>query len=171
MEHHWRIEKILSLEAAAAKAAELKAAGKKIVTLNGAFDILHAGHLDMLEESSQQGDVLMVGMNSDRSVRDGKGPSRPFIGERERAAMLAALICVDYIVVVDAAYNKVPQTLIRAVRPQVHANGSEYGAPETWIEWPAMKEVGSAGYTVARRPGLATSDVVAKIKKEKRNGK
>lgn len=164
MEHHWRYEKILRAEEAANVADGLRAEGKRLVTLNGSFDLLHAGHLDMLEEAKRQGDVLFVGLNSDRSVREGKGEGRPIIPEMERAALLAALACVDYVVILDESYADVPYVLLRTVRPAVHVNGSEYGEPETWIEWPTMKEVGASGHTVERRPGLATSDIVKKIK-------
>lgn len=155
---------MLSLKEAAEKAAELKAVGKTVVTLNGSFDIVHAGHLDMLEEAKMQGDFLFVGVNSDASVRDGKGPTRPFIPERERAALVAALVCVDYAVIVDASYKDMPSVFIRAIKPNVHVNGAEYGPVETWVEKPAMDEVGAVGYTVERRPGLSTSELVAKIK-------
>ena len=164
MKHHWRTEKILNTEEAKAKSEELRQAGRKIVTLNGSFDLMHAGHLDMLEEGKQQGDVLFVGLNSDRSVRDGKGKDRPFIPEQERAAMLAALICIDYVVMLDVVpYSTAQDELLRAVRPQVHVNGSEYGPPEKWIDWTVMQEVGAKGYVVERREGLATSDIVDKI--------
>lgn len=164
MQHHWHYEKMLSLEEAAQKAEELKAAGKKVVTVNGSFDLLHAGHLDMLEEAKQQGDVLFLGINSDTSIRNEKGSGRPIIGEQERAAMLAALICVDYVVIIDAPYDDMQNALLRAIVPAIHANGAEYGAPENWVEWPVMQEVGAQGYSVQRRPGLATSDIVEKIK-------
>jgi rfaE bifunctional protein nucleotidyltransferase chain/domain len=164
MQHHWRTEKILTLEQAAQKAAELKAAKKKIVTVNGSFDILHAGHLDMLEEAKQQGDILFVGINSDRSVRGYKGEDRPFIPEQERAALLVALICVDYVVILDGAGAGVEDDFIRAVKPRIHANGAEYGEPSTWREWPVMQEVNAKGYSVARRPGLATTDIIDKIR-------
>lgn len=163
MKHHWRYEKILTLEQAAEKASQLKDAGQKVVTVNGAFDILHAGHLDMLEESKQQGDVLFVGLNSDISILNEKGTNRPYIPEQERAAMLAALACVDFVVFVDAPYSKVQDILIETVKPHIHANGAEYGPPEKWIEWPVMQEVGAAGHAVERRPGLATSDIIQKI--------
>lgn len=164
MQHHWRYDKIISLEDAAQKAQELKAAGKKIVTVNGSFDLLHAGHLDMLEEAKQQGDALFLGINSDTSIRNEKGETRPIIGEQERAAMLAALMCVDYVVIINAPYDDMQNVLLRAIKPSIHANGAEYGAPEKWIEWPAMQEVGAQGHSVERRPGLATSDIVKKIK-------
>lgn len=163
MQHHWRYEKILDLPTATTKTAELKTAGKKVVTVNGAFDLLHAGHLDMLEEAKQQGEVLFVGINSDASIRERKGPARPIIGEQERAALLAALTCVDYVVVIDAPYDDMQNVFLRAIKPHVHANGAEYGEPSNWIEWPVMQEVGASGYGVLRRPGLATSDIIKKI--------
>ncbi len=163
MQHHWRYAKILDLATATNKAAELKAAGKKVVTVNGAFDLLHAGHLDMIEEAKQQGEVLFVGINSDASIRERKGPARPIIGEQERAALLAALACVDYVVIIDAPYDDMQDVLLRAIKPHVHANGAEYGDPSSWVEWPVMQEVGATGHSVLRRPGLATSDVIKKI--------
>lgn len=164
MQHHWRREKILTITEAKEKAAELKLVGRKIITVNGTFDLLHAGHLDLLEEAKQQGDVLVVGINSDLSVRAGKGEGRPYIPEQERAALLAALACVDYVVIIDAPYNGgVPKALLEAVKPVVHVNGSEYGAPETWVEYAVMRAVGAVGYTVQRRPGLATTELIKRI--------
>lgn len=165
MKHHWRTNKILPPDKTRDKASALKDAGKKLVTLNGVFDILHAGHLDMLEEAKQQGDVLFVGMNSDASVIDGKGEKRPFIPEKERAAMLAALVCVDYVIIIDAPYNEVQNELLRTIKPHVHVNGSEYGPPETWLEWPIMQEHDVKPYIVQRREGLATSDIIDRIRK------
>ncbi len=154
-----------TLEEAAKVAGELRGAGKKIVTVNGSFDFLHAGHLDQLEEARRQGDVLFVGLNSDESVQQGKGTSRPYIPEAARAAMLAALACVDYVIVIDAPYGGgVPQALVRAVKPHVHINGPDYGLPETWVEWPAMQEVGAKGYTTPRRNHLSTTRLIAKIR-------
>lgn len=164
MQHHFRKDKIVSLDTAASLAEAAKKAGKKVVTVNGSFDLVHMGHVDILEEAKQQGDVLFVGLNSDASVRDGKGKDRPFISQEERAGMLAALACVDYVTVVDTPYNELPFVFLRAIKPHIHVNGSEYGDPTQWIEWPAMQEVGAEGHTVARRPGFATSDLVKKIK-------
>lgn len=161
---NWRTEKILTLEQVRERAAQLHQAGKKLVTVNGSFDVLHAGHLDQLEDAKRQGDILFVGINSDTSVREAKGSSRPFITEEARAAILAALACVDYVTIIDAPYSKVQDELIKAVQPTVHVNGPDYGAPETWIEWPVMQKFGTVGYTVARRNDLSTTDLVAKIK-------
>ena len=162
---NWRNEKIVSLEEAQQKAADLKAAGKRLVTVNGSFDILHAGHLDQLEEAKKQGDILFIGVNSDASVKDGKGPTRPFIPEQARAAMLAALACVDYVIIINAPYNKVQDMLIDTVQPHVHVNGPDYGEPETWIEWPTMQKYGTQGFSVSVRNPLSTTYLVEKIKK------
>lgn len=167
IKHNWRYEKILTVDEAREKAAELKETGKKLVTANGVFDILHAGHLDALEEYKGQGDVLFIGLNSDKSVREGKGEERPYIPELERSALLAALACVDYVVIIDAPYRSVQDVLLRAVKPDIHGNLDEYGSPKDWIEWPVMREVGAQGYVCRRRPGLATSDIIARIKESK----
>ncbi len=167
LKHNWRYEKILIVDEAREKALELKEQGKKIVTTNGVFDIMHAGHLDALEEYKKQGDVLFIGLNSDKSVREGKGEERPYIPEVERAAMLAALVCVDYVLIIDALYKEVQDVLLRAVKPDIHGNLDEYGEPDNWIEWPVMQEVGAQGYVCKRRPGLSTSDIIEKIKSKK----
>lgn len=164
-ETNWRREKILTLADASQQAARWRAAQKKLVTVNGSFDILHAGHLDQLEEAKRQGDVLFVGINSDKSIREEKGPDRPFVPSPVRAALLAALICVDYIVIIDAPYREVPNVLIDTVQPHVHVNGPDYGPPATWIEWPAMQKYGTRGYAAARRNNLSTTDLVEKIRR------
>lgn len=164
---NWRIQKIVSPEEARRAADDLRAEGKKLVTVNGAFDILHAGHLDQLEEAKKQGDVLFVGINSDKSIRGYKGTDRPFITEQARAAMLAALCCVDYVMIIDADAAEVPQLLLRTVQPHVHANGEEYGKAEEWIEWPVMQEIGTAGYAIRKRNNFSTSNLIDKIRGDK----
>lgn len=164
-ERNWRREKILTLAEASQQAARWRAARKKLVTVNGSFDILHAGHLDQMEEAKRQGDVLFVGINSDASIKEEKGPDRPFVASSARAALLAALICVDYVIIIDAPYAEVPNILIDTVQPHVHVNGPDYGAPATWIEWPAMQKYGTRGYTAARRNDLSATNLVAKIRR------
>lgn len=161
---NWRLEKILTLEQIQKRAQELREQGKRLVTVNGSFDILHAGHLDQLEEAKRQGDVLFVGLNSDVSIQAEKGPARPFIPEQARAAMLAALVCVDYVVIIDVPYAEVPQKLLTLVQPTVHVNGPDYGKPEMWIEWPVMQQFSVQGYTAVRRNDLSTTKLVQKIK-------
>lgn len=162
---NWRTDKVISLDEAASRAAEWRSQGKRLVTVNGAFDILHAGHLDQLEEAKKQGDILFVGINSDQSIKGYKGKDRPFFPEEARAAMLAALSCVDYVMIIDEEAENVPKKLIRTVRPNVHANGEEYGKFEQWIEWLDMQAVGAEGYVIRKRNDFSTSGLVDKIKK------
>jgi rfaE bifunctional protein nucleotidyltransferase chain/domain len=164
---NWRMEKVLTLAEAGRRAGELRQQGKKLVTVNGSFDIVHAGHLDQLEEAKKQGDILFVGLNDDASVRAAKGKERPLIPEKARAAMLAALICVDFVVIIDKPYGEVPQTLVGTVKPQVHVNGPDYGPVETWIEWPVMQKVGATGYVVQKRNNLSTSALLEKAGKNR----
>ena len=161
---NWHTEKIINLEDAFKIANALHAQAKTVVSLNGSFDILHAGHLDMLEEAKRQGDILFVGINSDRSVQQGKGKDKPYMTAEARAALLAALACTDYVLIIDASYNGgVPKTLIKTIRPTVHTNGADYGEPETWVEWPTMRKYGTKGCVVQHRNRLSTSDLVKKI--------
>lgn len=162
---NWRNDKILTLAEAKKIADVLRQRGQRLVTVNGAFDILHVGHLDQLEEAKKQGDVLVVGINSDQSVRGYKGAGRPFFPEQARAAMLAALQCVDYVVIIDKEAGEVPALVLRTIKPQVHANGEEYGKPAEWIEWPVMKEVGAVGYVIMKRNNWSTSGLVERIRR------
>lgn len=164
-DHLWRYDKILTIDQAREKAEELRSKGKKIVTLNGSFDLLHAGHLDILEEAKQQGDVLIVGINTDESIKAKKGDARPVMPQENRAALLAALACVDYVVIMDGEYDDEPHgTFLPAVKPALHVNGEEYGPVDEWVEYPVMKELGIAAYQVTRRPNLSTSEIIEKIK-------
>jgi D-beta-D-heptose 7-phosphate kinase/D-beta-D-heptose 1-phosphate adenosyltransferase len=138
--------------------ATLRAKGKKIVTVNGTFDVLHNGHLHILSEARQRGDVLIVGLNSDASVRSCKGPQRPFVPERRRAEMLLALRMVDYVHVFD---EPDPIAFLREVNPDVHVNGSEYG--ENCIERDTVIRGGGRLHIVNRIPGLSTSSLVHSV--------
>jgi D-beta-D-heptose 7-phosphate kinase/D-beta-D-heptose 1-phosphate adenosyltransferase len=106
-----------------ALADALRSRGKRIVFTNGCFDLLHAGHIQYLQESRSHGDVLIVGLNSDGSVRRLKGEGRPLIGEEDRAHLLAALACVDHVVIFE---EDTPEALIRAIRPDVLTKGADY---------------------------------------------
>jgi rfaE bifunctional protein nucleotidyltransferase chain/domain len=108
---------------AAALAERLRAAGRRIVLANGCFDLLHVGHVRYLEEARRLGDVLFVGINSDASVARLKGAGRPLMPEAERVEMLAALRAVDHVVVFD---DDTADALLRAVKPDVHAKGTDY---------------------------------------------
>lgn len=161
-QYPWCEGKILSREESSQLARQLKSEGKALVTVNGSFDLLHAGHLTILYEAKRQGDVLFVGMNSDKSVRQYKGEVRPIIPENERMASLAAISFIDYIILIDEP--EAGKEILTAIKPQIHVNGSEYGEPDTWVEKDAMNEVGAKPFVVKRKPGLATSDIIKKIK-------
>src|SRR5712691_849572 len=118
-------EKILSIQKLLEAAEVQRAAGRQIVFANGAFDLLHAGHVRYLEAARGEGDWLAVGVNSDRSVRRAKGPPRPIVPEAERIEIVAALECVDAAILFD---DDSPASLLAELRPDVHAKGTDYTA-------------------------------------------
>jgi D-beta-D-heptose 7-phosphate kinase/D-beta-D-heptose 1-phosphate adenosyltransferase len=141
---------------------DARAAGRRIVFTNGVFDILHPGHLRYLQSARSHGDVLIVGLNSDASVRRNKGPNRPINPEAERAEVLLALECVDAVSVFD---EETPADIIRRVQPDVLVKGAD---------WPADQIVGrdtveGRGGVVIREPveqGYSTSSIVERIRNE-----
>lgn len=163
MQNFWRVEKILSLKQAAQLAAELKAQGKNLVTVNGSFDVLHGGHIRLLEEAKQQGDILIVGLNSDATIRQGKGDKFPVLSEDQRAAVLAALICVDYVIPIDGVYNTTHDILLEMVKPAVHASSGERGPLESWEEYPMMKKYGITGYVVTHTTGISDEEITSHL--------
>jgi D-beta-D-heptose 7-phosphate kinase/D-beta-D-heptose 1-phosphate adenosyltransferase len=112
-----------SHDAAARYAAGQRALGRRVVFTNGVFDLLHPGHVRYLQAARAAGDVLVVGLNTDRSVRALKGPERPVIPEAERAEVLAALACVDAVVLFD---EDTPERVIRAIEPDVLVKGADW---------------------------------------------
>ena len=138
---------------------DLRASGKTIVFTNGVFDLLHIGHLRYLEEARGLGDVLLVGVNSDRSVRDLKGPGRPITAEGERAEVLAALTCVDGVVIFD---EETPRDLIQAIQPDVLVKGSDW-AEDAIVGRDIVEARGGRVVRVAIQPGHSTTRVVEKI--------
>jgi D-beta-D-heptose 7-phosphate kinase/D-beta-D-heptose 1-phosphate adenosyltransferase len=147
--------RLVSRRQLAPLAATLRAKGKRVVTVNGSFDVLHSGHLYILNEARRCGDVLIVGLNSDASVRGYKGPQRPIIGERQRAEMLLAMRIVDYVHIFDESD---PIAFLDEVKPDVHVNGAEYG--QTCVESDTVRRHGGTLHLVDRIPGLSTSGVV-----------
>jgi rfaE bifunctional protein nucleotidyltransferase chain/domain len=127
---------------AAALAERLRAEGKRIVLANGCFDLLHVGHVRYLRAARQLGDVLFVGVNSDAAVARLKGPGRPLVPAGERAELLAALTDVDHVVVFD---EDTADGLAAAIRPDVHAKGTDYTADSV----PEAATVRGAGGTIA----------------------
>ncbi len=151
--------RLLARARLSALAESLKAQGKRIVTLNGSFDLLHAGHLHILEEARAQGDVLIVGLNSDASIRAYKGTHRPIIPESQRARMLLALRAVDYVHIFDETE---PMPFLAEIKPHVHVNGSEYGAD--CIEAPLIKAHGGRMHITGKIPGLSTSEILDRVR-------
>jgi D-beta-D-heptose 7-phosphate kinase/D-beta-D-heptose 1-phosphate adenosyltransferase len=140
-------------------ANRLRSQGQRVVTVNGAFDIMHAGHLFFLREARQQGDVLLVGLNSDASIRGNKGPDRPYVGEEDRARMLLALRDVDYVHIFD---EPTPVEFLELVRPAVHVNGVEYG--EDCVEAATVRAHGGRLHLVDRLKALSTTELVRRIR-------
>ncbi len=136
----------------------LRAEGKTIVTYNGSFDILHVGHVRSLQEAKTLGDVLIVPLNSDKSVKMYKGPKRPIVGERERAEMLSALGCVDYVVLFDETD---PIRILDIIKPHIHANGADYG--ENCIEKDIVEKNGGKIHILKWSDGYSTSKLIKKI--------
>jgi D-glycero-beta-D-manno-heptose 1-phosphate adenylyltransferase len=115
--------KLLALPALVDRAAALRAAGKRIALANGVFDLLHVGHVRYLEGAKALADVLVVAVNTDRSTRANKGPDRPVIPEAERAELVAALACTDFVVLFDEPDVR---AVIRALKPDVQVKGTDY---------------------------------------------
>ena len=134
--------KIVTLDRAAEAARASRAAGRRVVLANGCFDLLHVGHLRYLDAARAIGDVLIVGVNGDESVRRLKGPGRPLLAEQERARLVAALGATDYVVIF--AEDNV-RNLIAAIRPDFHAKGTDYTAESV----PERDAVLAAGGQVA----------------------
>lgn len=133
--------------------APLRADGSQIVFTNGCFDLLHVGHLDTLASAKAQGDILIVGLNSDSSVRGLKGPSRPLQPETERAQILAALSCVDYVVIFG---EQTPLELLAILRPDVHVKGGDYLASQL-PETPLVESWGGRVHIAPVAHGRSTS--------------
>lgn len=161
--------KILPLAELESLVAGLRGQGKTVVWTNGVFDILHGGHVSYLLRAASLGDVLVAGLNSDASVRENKGPSRPIMPEAERALVLAALGCVDYVTVFPDA-TTVP--LLEALRPDVYAKGGDYTLDT--INQDERRLVEGYGGRIALLPGVAgqsTSSLIARIVQNAAGGK
>jgi rfaE bifunctional protein nucleotidyltransferase chain/domain len=139
--------------------ADLRHQKLTIATLNGSFDLLHAGHLYILHQAKMQADKLIVALNSDSSIRKYKGPMKPLILLSDRLSMMAALECVDYVTWFEETD---PRELLLKIRPDVHVNGVEYG-PDC-IEAEVVRRHGGRIHLVDRIPGLATSSIIEKIR-------
>ena len=153
-------EKILPLAEVVRNRDRLADEGQRVVFTNGCFDLLHVGHVRYLQAARALGEALIVAVNGDASVRALKGPMRPVNSEQDRAEVLAALACVDYVVIFDI--ERVTD-IVHALRPQVYAKGGDYtveqlNAEERW----ALGEVGADIHILPLVPGKSTTAMLAK---------
>jgi rfaE bifunctional protein nucleotidyltransferase chain/domain len=153
--------KILSRKELLEAAKRERAAGRRIVFANGAFDLLHAGHVRYLEASRREGSWLAVGINSDRSVRRAKGAGRPILPEEERAEIVAALACVDAVVLFD---EDSPAELLAELKPDVHAKGTDYTTASV-PERDVVAAYGGKTAIVGDPKDHATTDLIERIRK------
>ena len=156
-------EKIVTEEQLKRRLQRERRAGRLIVWTNGVFDILHAGHVTYLERAATLGDVLVVGLNTDASVQLNKGPLRPIVPERERARLLAALACVDYVILYGDQW---PVGLIGRLKPDIYAKGGDYtvetiNQPERRL----MEGLGGRIELLPGVPGLSTTHIIERILK------
>ena len=149
------------LAAAQQLVADLRSAGKTVVFTNGVFDLLHPGHIRYLQRARGLGDALIVGLNSDRSVRANKGPTRPITPEAERAEILLALSAVDAVVIFD---EDTPHAVITALLPDVLVKGADW-AEHAIVGRDVVEAGGGRVVRIPVEPGHSTSAVVEKIRK------
>jgi len=153
--------KILSRDDVKLALASHRADGKKIVLANGCFDLLHVGHIRYLRGARAEGDILIVAVNSDASTRALKGPGRPILDERGRAALVASLACVNYVVLFSEPNV---ESLLRELRPNVHAKGTDY-APDTVPEREISAQLGIRVAIVGDPKNHSTRNLLASIRK------
>lgn len=139
---------------------KLKTEGKKIVFTNGCFDILHAGHVSYLKQAKAQGDILIMGLNSDNSVKRLKGQSRPINNENDRALVLSALRYIDYVVIFD---EDTPLNLIELIQPQIIVKGGDY-KPEDVVGKSIVEANGGKVVIIKFLEGRSTSNIIEKMK-------
>jgi rfaE bifunctional protein nucleotidyltransferase chain/domain len=155
--------KVLTLAQAARWAAAARRRGQRIVATNGCFDLLHYGHVNYLQRARKLGDLLVVGLNSDASVRQLKGHGRPLVRQQHRAAVLAALACVDAVAIFN---DRRADRFLAAVRPDIYVKAGDYTAKTLDAgERAVLKRLGAQIRIVPFVPGFSTTGLIAKIRK------
>ncbi|MHB0970268.1 MAG: adenylyltransferase/cytidyltransferase family protein [Thermoanaerobaculia bacterium] len=137
-----------------------RAAGKTIAFANGCFDLVHVGHVRFLQGAAETADVLVLGLNSDASVRTLKGTGRPYMPEGERAEILAALRCIDYVVIFE---ERSPAALIEEIRPDIHCKGTDYTA-ESVPEAAIVEKVGGRVVIVGDPKDHSTTELISRVR-------
>ncbi len=159
--------KLQSLEQLRRIRYELREAGKKVVFTNGVFDLLHRGHVEYLEKARALGDVLMVGLNSDSSVKLVKGSGRPLVNQEDRAMVLAGLSSVNYICFFD---EETPHAIISALLPDILVKGGDYSLDQI-VGRDVVEAHGGQVVTIALTPGMSTSEMIKRIARLIKEGK
>ena len=154
------VQKILDRYSLKAKVDLLRQSGEVVVFTNGCFDLLHVGHVRYLQKARKQGDCLLVAVNSDSSVQQIKGPGRPIIPDNQRAEVVAALDCVDWVTIFD---EPDPLVLIRLLKPDVLVKGSDW-PEEKIIGAPEVKEAGGKVLRIPFEAEISTSDIFKRIR-------
>jgi rfaE bifunctional protein nucleotidyltransferase chain/domain len=155
--------KIIDMDQLAERARELRRAGKRLVATNGCFDLLHVGHVRSLQAARALGDALAIGLNDDQSVRELKGAGRPVNNESERAEVVAALECVDFVTIFPGLRAT---RFIEAARPAIYAKGGDYTSETLDAEEQAvMREIGVEVRILPFVHGYSTSDLLEQLRK------
>ena len=151
-------EKIKNQKEIVGVVKKLKNQGKKIVTFSGSFDILHSGHIKALQEAKKQGDVLVVLLNSDKSIRGYKGPGHPINSQKDRAQLLSILEMVDYILYFDEI---IPNKVLSKIKPDIHCNGSDWG--RDCVEKETVEKGGGRIHVLKWNKDFSTTGLIKKI--------
>jgi D-beta-D-heptose 7-phosphate kinase/D-beta-D-heptose 1-phosphate adenosyltransferase len=152
-------EKVVPLEALLDAIGPRRASGERVAFTNGTFDLVHVGHLRSLEQARAEADLLVVGVNSDASVRGYKAPGRPIVPQADRAELVAGFACVDYVVIFD---EPTADRLLRAIRPEVYVKGADY-ADKPLPERALVEAYGGRIVLVDLEAGRSTSDLIERI--------
>ena len=153
------MKKALTRKELSSEIKKLQKAGKKVVFTNGCFDLLHIGHTSLFEKARSLGDVLIVAINSDKSLKGLKGPKRPLVGEKDRAKLLLALKAVDYVVVFG---EQTPYELLKELKPDILVKGSDY-KPEEIAGYDIVISNGGTVETVDLVQGYSTTNILQKL--------
>ena len=151
---------IVSLEEALTVRGRLQIEGKTVVFTNGHFDLLHVGHVDYLQRARELGDVLIVGLNSDASTQALKGEKRPIVPQGERARMLAALTCVDYVVIFE---ETTANSLVKALKPDLYVKGGDWGEGRVPPEAEVVASYGGQVHVLPYLPEHSTTRLIETI--------
>jgi D-beta-D-heptose 7-phosphate kinase/D-beta-D-heptose 1-phosphate adenosyltransferase len=150
----------VTIDEAVTLAAGIRGRGGKVVFTNGVFDLLHPGHIRYLQDARQLGDALIVGLNSDRSVRANKGPQRPITPQDERAEILEALACVDAVAVFD---EETPDEIIKRIQPDVLVKGADW-RPDNIVGRDTVEARGGRVVRMELSPGYSTTELMRRVK-------